>query len=266
MSVLHVVFSPSAAGSLRKALFLAERPDRVVALFDDLSFGPINPPEPNLRRAWEGDVLGYEEMDLGAEDHAFWSEALNPQQQVLVWTSRRSPKEYAGFLEWLSRFGAAECGVVDLTEMTTRYRRPDGRLSEPEPAVFAAMQAEQILDDHLFDRGRPLSAAERHRHLGLWRRLREENAALRVAHGGSLISAPLTHFDGLLLSLATAQWQKMARVVGMALVTFQDDGVSQTGDLVLAARVRALIETGALEARGDPTQMRFCEVRLSGAA
>jgi hypothetical protein len=266
MSVLHVVFSPSAAGSLREALFLAERPDRVVALFDDFSFGPINPPDPNLRRAWEGDVLGYEEIDLGAEDHAFWSEALKPQQQLLVWTSRRSPKEYTGFLEWLSRFGAAECGVVDLTEMTTRYRNRDGQLSKPEPAVFATMQPGQILDDHLLDRGRPLSSAERDRHMGLWRRLREDNAAFRVVYGNGLISAPLTHFDGLLLSLATAQWQKMARVVAMALTTFHDDGVFQTGDLVLAARVRALIETRALEARGDPMQILQCEVRLSGAA
>jgi len=185
---------------------------------------------------------------------------------VLVWTSKRRPKEYAGFLEWLWRFGDAECSVLDLTEMTTRYRSRDGQLGDLEPTLFWRMQPEHMLDDGLLSRGLPLSANERNRHLNLWSRLRQENAPLRVVRDGELISAPLAHFDELLLSHSTAGWLKMARVVGGALASFDDEGLYQTGDLVLAARVRALIETGALEARGDPTQMRYCEVRLPDAA
>jgi hypothetical protein len=47
------------------------------------------------------------------------------------------------------------------------------------------------------------------------------------------------------------------------LVVEWDDGVFQPDDLVLAARVNALVESGRLECRGkNPLEMRFSEVRL----
>jgi len=43
--IIHLVFTPSGAGCLRSALKGAGRDDAVVAFFDNLSFGPINPPD-----------------------------------------------------------------------------------------------------------------------------------------------------------------------------------------------------------------------------
>jgi hypothetical protein len=43
-TVLHFVFTPSGAGCLSQALRTAGRDDQVISFFDDLSFGPINPP------------------------------------------------------------------------------------------------------------------------------------------------------------------------------------------------------------------------------
>jgi Domain of unknown function (DUF1835) len=51
-SVLHIVFNPSAAAGLRDALRQAGRDERVISFFDSLSFGPINPPDPELRSEW----------------------------------------------------------------------------------------------------------------------------------------------------------------------------------------------------------------------
>ena len=51
-------------------------------------------------------------------------------------------------------------------------------------------------------------------------------------------------------------------VVGKALVW---DG-SQTSDLVLAARVRALANAGRLEAQGDLDDLQHSEVRLATGA
>jgi len=42
-STLHIVFNSSAAAGLRDALRQTGRDERVVSLFDCLSFGPINP-------------------------------------------------------------------------------------------------------------------------------------------------------------------------------------------------------------------------------
>jgi hypothetical protein len=49
---LHVVCGDSAAGLLRQALRKAGRQERVLAFPDNLSFGPINPPDVGLRLEW----------------------------------------------------------------------------------------------------------------------------------------------------------------------------------------------------------------------
>jgi Protein of unknown function len=78
-----------------------------------------------------------------------------------------------------------------------------------------------------------------------------------------LRSGPITFFDSLLMSHATDDWLKVARIVGESLAAEWDDGVFQTGDLVLAARMNAMVESGRLECRGkSPLEMQFSKVRL----
>jgi hypothetical protein len=93
-----------------------------------------------------------------------------------------------------------------------------------------------------------------------------ENAPLRVIDEKlELKSAPITFFDNLLLSCAKADyWMKSARVIGEAMITFGEGGRYQAGDHILAARLRALADSGALESQGDLYQIRFSEVRLPG--
>jgi hypothetical protein len=58
-TMLHVIFTPSGAGSLNQALRSAGRDDQVVSFFDDLSFGPINPADSSLRAKWvENELAG----------------------------------------------------------------------------------------------------------------------------------------------------------------------------------------------------------------
>lgn len=56
--VRHVVFNASGAASLRQALGIAGRNDDFVALFDNLSFGPIEPLNPSSRARWVGENSG----------------------------------------------------------------------------------------------------------------------------------------------------------------------------------------------------------------
>jgi hypothetical protein len=96
----------------------------------------------------------------------------------------------------------------------------------------------------------------------MWARLRAENAPLRVISSQGLVSAPITFFDPVLLSCATDKWQRVARIVGEALVKDMEDGLLQYGDLLLSARVQALVEAGGLESSGDLRDIQRCEVRL----
>lgn len=260
--ILHVVFTPSGAGSLRQALGQAGRKDAVIAFFDDLRFGPIDPPDPLLRTKWVEAELGWTGWEeVTARSKQFWLEACSPSSRKIAWLSRRSGLEYAGFLEWLWRLGDAPCEVVDLTEVTVMRPPP----LPPAPAIsLGILSPDAIQSNGLCDLATPLQAAERKRYLDLWRQLRVENAPLRVVASDILSSAPISFFDPLLMSHVTDHWQKVAMIVGLSLSSQWDSGVFQTGDIFLAARVNALVESGQLEIQGKSAlEMRHSEVRLA---
>ena len=267
LAPLHVVFTPSGASSLRQALADAGRDDQVISSFDRLSFGPINPPDLPLRSKWVENELGWTGWnDIAPETEAFWREALSPGRRKVAWLSRRSTMEYAGFLEWLWR----------MRRRTVRRGRPERSSSCPAatahldrqlwPLVLALFTTNTIRQDKLWDLAEPLPAAERLRYRDLWQQLRSENAPLRVIEGGELVSAPISFFDTRLMSCVTNDWQKVARIVGEALAAEMDDEVLQVGDLVLVARIDALVESGHLEIQGKSAlEMHDSFVRLPSA-
>jgi hypothetical protein len=261
-STLHIVFNASAAGGLREALRQAGRDERVVSLFDCLSFGPINPPDPELRRKWVEEELDYTGWEtIVGEATSFWPEALSISNRRIAWLSRRSAQEYAGFLEWLWRLGEEPIEVIDLTDVMVVGN--NNGLTKPHLAIsLGTLPPHEILENDLLDRAEILTAVIRAQYRELWGRLRTENAPLRILSEGELVSAPLSFFDPLLLSCATPEWQKAARVIGEALSDFWKTSVLQTGDLVLCARARALAGAGRLEFRGDLTNIQNSELRL----
>jgi len=107
-----------------------------------------------------------------------------------------------------------------------------------------------------------LDAAARERYHGLWRGLRAENAPVRVVDAEGLRSAPITFFDQQLLSFAKAWWQKPARIIGETMAEWVGHPYFQTGELLLAARVIALVEGGVLEGRGDLWNIQQSDVPL----
>lgn len=261
--IRHIVFNTSGAASLRQALQSAGRTDDVVALMDDLSFGPIEPLDPSLRANWVGEMLGWDDWEEVAA-RPFWREALSPDHRKIVWTSRRSSMEFSGFLAWLSRLGAARFEIVDLTETKVSRRVEQGPPLPPHQVISIGMLTpDQICHEELFNRGRELALIEREQYVGLWTTLRAENAALRIIKDGTLVSAAISYFDQLLMSFVTREWRKSAFVVGHALASQMDDRIHQSGDLFLAARLNQLVEDGRLECRGQsPLDLHQSEVRL----
>ena len=257
-SILHIVFSPSAAGSLKKALHDARRTDGVVSNFDDLALGPINPPDPQTRLHWLEEELRYTGWEwVFAEDEAFWKAALAEDVRRIAWMSRRSAPEYCGFLEWLWRLGDLPCEVIDLTDMPVGSRH--------RAFSLVLLHPEEIADNGVWDRAQPLDAAARERYHGLWRGLRAENAPVRVVDAEGLRSAPITFFDQRLLSSAKAWWQKPTRIIGETLAELHGPPTEpyfQAGEMILGARIIALVEAGVLEGRGDLWNIQQSDVRL----
>jgi hypothetical protein len=261
-TVLHFVFTPSGAGCLVQALRKAGRDDQVITSFDDLSFGPINPPTSSLRAAWVENELGRTGWrEVADTSEQVWDETRFPDHRKVAWLSRRSAMEYAGFLEWLWRLGDAPCEVVDLTDVRISCCPEHGR--PPALAMSPGMlHHDTIFSGKLWDLAEPLQMAVRSRYRDLWQKLRSENAPLRVIDGEQLVSAPISFFDSVLTSYVTDDWQKVASVIGHALASQMDARIIQSGDIFLVARVNALVESDRLEIRGKSAHdMQISEVR-----
>jgi hypothetical protein len=259
--VVHIAFTPLGAENLRGALRNAGRDDRVIGLSDDLRFGPIDSDDLSRRAKWIKNELGLTGWgDIAAESEWFWQQALSFDHRMVAWLSRRSAREYAGFLEWLWRRGDQRCEIVDLTDLQLPQFSEHGSVTAPV-ADLAQIVFEEIYDDDLFERTEVLSTTTHRKYQALWQQLRDENAALRILKSDALVSSPISFFDQALMSQASKNWRKVARVVGM---TLHSEAEGHASDLFLAARVNALVASGHLERQGrSAVDMRRCEVRLS---
>jgi hypothetical protein len=266
-TILHFVFTDSGAGSLLQALSEAGRDEQVIACSDAMNLGPINPADPSLRTKWLETELGETDWSSStARSEQLWTDAF-PNHRKVAWLSRRSAKEYAGFLEWLWRLGEAPCDIVDMTDIEVSYRPEHG---PPRPPVLtmslAFLSHHTICNNKFWDLAEPLLTMARQRHHELWRQLRSENAALRVIEGDKLVSAPITFFDAKLLSYAKPDWQKVSNLFAQMLFSDADEKVIQTDQMVVIARINAMAASGILEIRGEPASELFrSEVRLRNA-
>ncbi len=264
---LHIVFDAGAAAELRMALNWVGRRDRVVAFCDDLSVGPIDPPDADMRGRWIAEALPHAFCLDQLDNEAFWRTALSHAGPRILWYCRRWARIHAGFLEVLWRWGDTACAVVDLDADIAAGHVPGASAWDaPLPSVghLRLLSADAIVDQRLIEQARPLGRHEHAACCARWRHLRQENAPFRVVGPDlDLVSAPLSVFDQSLLSRITNRWQKAAKVVGQILDDFEDDGRFQTGDTVLSSRLQALADAGRIEAQGNLARLRHSEVRLA---
>jgi len=233
----------------------AERPDKVVGLIDEFSYGPTDPDDIKGRETFIGDVLGYdwEDHDTRKMRKAFWRNSLDTRRRRVVWLSRWSATEYSNFLAWLERNGDAPFDLVDLTDTVLPGRR-DPSVLEPV-AYTAVVGAAQFVEHQLWDRAEPFTEQQRGDAMRLWGRLRREDAPLRAITPEGLVSAPLTYFDEDLMRHISADWIEAGLVVGKTLSalmseSFRPARICQCGDLVLFSRVRALVKDNVLQKKG----------------
>lgn len=248
---LHITFTEAGADALRGALDLAGRTDRVIALPDDLSVGPVGPADPAARRDWLAAQGIGEDLDITACE-AFWRQAMTDGSPRVVWTSRRVAREYAGFLEWLSRNGAARFALVDLTHVETE----PGRLARLDLAG-----PETLLAAGWLDAGRPVSAAARGALTRSWKALADGGAPLRLSRDGDLRPAPLSAFDEILMARASPYWMRLSLIIAMILDGEAADGVVNASSPLLLSRLRALVAEGRLLAEGEIAPDGACNLR-----
>jgi hypothetical protein len=212
------------------------RDDEVIALGDDLSFGPIAAPSLRDRLQWLSggfaDVPAYEQII-----ERFWRRVAEIQGELVAWLSTKSVSEYCGFLELLHRTSDVPISVIDLAEVST---------------AFASVGPTRIVELGLIRRAVRLSDLDRQRYEAEWQRMREENAALRILTTSGLASVPITHYDDMILSFVTDEWTPGARIIGGVLELTTRGPFRQCGaDVFLCDRLFHLATSGVIEGRCD---------------
>jgi hypothetical protein len=242
---LHIVFSLSATVDLRRALQTVGKHEEVIGLDDDWSFGP--PADAELRRAYVEAAWGYADEDWDDQIKGFWERALKFDGRRVVWFSRRQPREYCNFLEWLRRNGDQSFEFVDLSD--SYVTTPSGRRARV--GCVSLVRESEFVSEAFWDQARPATKEELHTWLSLWERLREENAPMRVVTSEGLISAALDYFDNELMSHINFRWVQARRVVGNVMSDMlRNDGVFQANDLVLLYSLQELLDAGTIETKG----------------
>ena len=257
MKVLHVAPGDSAGGTLREALRLAGFPQDVLSFTDDLSHGPIAWGTSRERAAWWAHL---HEPRLEDELEAFWLRLETANRRLVVWFGRHSASELAFFLALADRLGDRSYDIVDVTNLQWTFTRPDGTSAVAQPVgAVGGVPADQLMAQ--LETARPISPQEADDAGCLWQHLRNQNAPFRVVTPTGLASAPIDHFDSSILERAAREWRSSAYVIGSTMA-HNCVPYMQVGDVMLLARLVALVEEGKLLADGDPWDMRACRVRL----
>ncbi|NRP88390.1 hypothetical protein GFPCMMHI_04310 [Ensifer adhaerens] len=256
MKTLHITPGHSAAGSLREALRLAGRDDDVLPFEDDLTCGPIDS-DAAARAAWWRPF--YEGV---AEEHflKFWRHIDKTKDRLVVWFGRHCAQELAFRLAWAFHMNNRTYDIIDVTDLRLPGRQRDG----VAPATYSPRAVSLIRAENLatvLDNAQPILPEHDLANRNEWKRLMGENAPFRIVTSTGLSSAPLDYFDRSLLEQASPEWQRMARVVGDTMSLYVDP-YYQVGDVMLHARLIALVNEGKLVAEGDPWNMQTCRIQL----
>jgi hypothetical protein len=268
--ILHLVFGHASGKTLDRALEQVDRQDRVLSLWEDLSVGPIEPPDIEARWAWAKQALCLEERrrDRAAflQAKRFWETALGSPARKVIWVTRRSAQEYCGLLECVRRLGDRPYDVVDLTEAEVPWPVPDDPSARSRIDYLWWLKPRMIRGMGFSNLAAPLEPARRRAYIDLWNRLRRENAAFRVVSDGDLVSKPVEFYDPLLLAESSHRWRKSARVVATVMQNLEEARGIHPDPRVLLGRLRSLVGKGLLESQGYMFYMGRSEVRLPSAA
>jgi hypothetical protein len=221
---------------------------------DELSVGPISSDDVQIRAEWWDCIVDWPDYNAIS---AFWHDVAEGPPLV-VWFSRCDARDLCLYMALCDRFPDRIAAIGDVSTVLVRYEWTDGTsVDVPSPQnvhgvpsdVLSALTALTVHPDQT----EVSSNAQR------WRNLKAENAPFRVVSEGTLVSKPITYFDDVIMGAATTEWRKTIGVIYDAL----KDCTHQLNEYVMLSRVVALVESGALQAEGDPRLMHGSRIRLA---
>jgi hypothetical protein len=270
--MIHIVFNEVEVDLLKEVMRLDASIEGVVEVIrDDYAVGPVMALDTQegieLRKMWWKELLlgspyGVDHADQ-VNDHAVVTAIAShleqdPSLECWIWMGQNQ-HDVAGYYWLLPQLRAYQGRVMILYMNNLPFLNEKGQLfyptflSEIRPAEF--LKAKKL--------ARPVTLSEFEIDPDEWKKLCEQNGMVRLLEGGKkLVSKEVSCFDQEIRRFVGGDWQKTNRL----LHQLQSKMKNKTGDVFLMSRIRSLVSTGVLEAKGEPdAAWKDLEFRQPGA-
>jgi hypothetical protein len=267
--IYHIVVGDEAAEPLKEAINSGDAlQGTIVVLKDLLHLGPI---EKN------------EGTSFSSTRSAFWAQ-MSPQDKPLtevndletileISTAMNNDDSVQAWF-WMAPWPADVCAYYWLLQYLSKHISKLYVVNinglpflDVNGKVYYPKNISQILPKELIKArklARLVTPSEMEVDTDEWKKLLQENAGIRTHEGGKkLLSRNENHYDNILLSFCSHQFQKASRIITQSLNKFN----VPTGDVYLGWRLKKMAEQGALIMQGDTSKtLRDFDVKLPGEA
>jgi Domain of unknown function (DUF1835)/Protein of unknown function len=269
MSMIHVTNGDTAAESLREALRLAGREERVVALKDDLAIGPLKgiDDNPEARAAFWQHVIDQHKMDFIAslkEQDALLQGLVRTDAQVVVWHGQSASdqltlRRVAYYLRNApQRLNETRLNEQDLP-VTTAPDASQRRRGREDGATAVGMFTAEELRAKL-PAIAPISVLRIGRLALEWQEVKLVNCETRRWRDNTFLSGTYADIDEVILELVTNDWQPARKIAGQTMAMTFGFMVS---DAIAFWRCRELGAAGRLKVRGELGDIAQADLRRS---
>lgn len=255
--MLHIVFQHADVQVLDEAIKLDESLNgEIIEIKDDLGVGPLKDLDTDegwkAREDWWRELLKgspYGEKLVGTFDDRETVKTLkekleaDPELQAWIWMGQNQ-HDVTGYYWLMPQLKEFQGRILILYLNNLPFINEKGQLFYPLK-VHDILPKEAVKAKKL---ARPITLSEFEVDPDEWKRLSEENAAVRILEGGKKIAAKeIDFYDVEILKNITPDWQKATRVLSNTLHRMK----IKTGDVYIMWRMKNLINEAKIEALGD---------------
>jgi Protein of unknown function/Domain of unknown function (DUF1835) len=264
---LHVTNGDHAADTLREALDIADRGERVIPLKDDLAVGQLKgiDDNPEMRALFWQQVLIEHKLDFIAklrEQDALLRELVQESGQVVIWHGQSAADQLTlrrvayHLRNAPQRLNEAKLSHEDLPLVVdgngTERRRGRG---DAITAVGMFTAAELLAK---LPTAAPISVLRIGRLALEWQEVKQLNSETRRWRDNTFLSGTWSDIDEVVLNNASDEWQAARRLAGHVM------GASfgfLASDSIVLWRCRELVAAGRLDMRGELGNIVDAELR-----
>lgn len=269
--MIHIVFNAGDVDVLQKAIELDETlAGEVIQVKDDFAVGPLASLDTeegwNARVEWWRSLLQgspYGQDLAGSFDDRQMVKDLKEKlsadstQQLWIWMGQNQ-HDVTGYYWLMPQLKEFQGQIMILYMNNLPFINEKGQLFYPswlheiQPKEF--IKAKKLC--------RPVTLSEFEVDPDEWKKLSDENAAVRILEGGKkIVGKDESFYDAEIVKNITAEWQKASRALTNTLHRMK----IKTGDVFLMWRMKKMISDGRIDAMGDVSKgWKDFDVRLPG--